>query len=154
MIFRYLMYFDAQFSCLIQFISLEYTGPCIYMITKTEFIYKDVLQVIKFINQHFNFFLLPFIIPKSSSINIFNIIGHFMFMFLHIIVNSSSNIAVYIYLLKLVLWDSAHNYNPLSPSPPQKKELFLKFHYITIKHSFHQLYNQVRIKNAILVFKK
>ena len=46
MIFRYLMYFDAQFSCLIQFISLEYTGPCIYMITKTEFIYKDVLQVI------------------------------------------------------------------------------------------------------------
>ena len=91
MIFRYLMYFDAQFSCLIQFISLEYTGPCIYMITKTEFIYKDVLQVIKFINQHFNFFLLPFIIPKSSSINIFNIIGHFMFMFLHIIVNSSSN---------------------------------------------------------------
>ena len=99
-IFRFLIYFYTQYSGIQKIVSFEYIQVHICnTISKSPFIYKNVFaQLIKFINPRSNIFLLPLIIPKPSSMNLLNIIGHFIFLFLHIIMSSSSNIAIYIYI--------------------------------------------------------
>ena len=79
-IFRFLIYFNTQFSCFVKLISLEYIQVHICnMISKTPFIYEMFSR--RLINSLIHVstsFLLPLIVPKPSFINLLNIIGHFI----------------------------------------------------------------------------
>ena len=68
------------------------------MVSKLPFIYRNIFpQVVEFRNPHRKLFLLLFMTPNPSSMNLLNISSHMMFFRIHIIYSSSSSIAMYMF---------------------------------------------------------
>ena len=101
-IFGLLIHLDAQFSIFIKCIS---SGPCMRQYYQSSIHLEIHIFCLGLLNSlaHFkNSFLVPCIIPNSSSISLLKRIGHFFVLLMDLILSSSSNMAIYIQFLEFV----------------------------------------------------